>query len=362
MTPTGESPDRTVRRFGGVVGLLACIFGPLIGSIFVGPVALTVPFVLAFGWIFFLWRALPLVSVNWVAISAGVLSVVLAAAMFQYMGVWFSSSRRGGSSAWRWQNAVLMTGGVVALFVAGFAALGLTQAMHWFWALDSGPYVETASHWPFAVQRVSVPSRRTMISNNMKQMTLGLHTHADANKSRLLGPTFDNRGRALHSWETAMLPYIEQQDLYREMRLDLPWNHPHNLPWLETDIQIYQSPAITDTKAVRLSVDHFAGNVHVLGGGAISFKHFKDGTSNTVIFGEAAGDFSPWGKPGNVRDPGIGINRGTYTFGNPNPRIDYVVFALADGSVRVVNENLDPRVLKALATPAGGEVVRDDEW
>jgi hypothetical protein len=30
---------------------------------------------------------------------------------------------------------------------------------------------------------------------------------------------------------------------------------------------------------------------------------------------------------------------------------------LADGSVRFVSENIDPAVLKALATPAGGEMI-----
>jgi hypothetical protein len=325
MTGTGERSEHTTQPSGGLVVLLACIFGPVIGSFCLGPVVLAVPFTLVFGWTFFGWRVLQLWTVNWVAVAAGVLSVVV-------------------------------------LFIAGFAALGLTRAAQWLWALEKRPYVESVPMWRLPGQVIRTPRSSTVTMNCLKQMLLGVHTHAHYHKAQWPGPTFDRKGRALHAWQTMLLPYIEEVQLYRHIRQDVPWQDPHNLPWLRKRVGVYQSPYVHEVEIDGLSASHFAGNVHVLGGRPIQVKDFADGASNTLVMGEAAGEFLPWGKPGNVRDPGLGINRGAYTFGNPDPRIDHALFALADGSVRVVNENVNPRVLKALATPAGGEVVHDDEW
>jgi len=35
----------------------------------------------------------------------------------------------------------------------------------------------------------------------------------------------------------------------------------------------------------------------------------KDGAANTILLGEVNADFSPWGRPNNVRDPAAGVNR-----------------------------------------------------
>ena len=76
----------------------------------------------------------------------------------------------------------------------------------------------------------------------------------------------------------------------------------------------------------------------------------------TNAFGEVNANFSPWGRPMNVRDPARGINRGPYGFGGA-PGSGGAHFAMADGSVRFVSEKISPAVLKALATPNGGEEI-----
>ena len=80
----------------------------------------------------------------------------------------------------------------------------------------------------------------------------------------------------------------------------------------------------------------------------------KDGASNTILLGEVNADFSPWGRPGNIRDPAAGINRGPGTFGGP-PNRRGAYFSMADGSARLIAEDVDPEVLKALSTPADND-------
>ena len=90
------------------------------------------------------------------------------------------------------------------------------------------------------------------------------------------------------------------------------------------------------------------------------FRNILDGTSNTVMVSEAGKDFGPWGAGGKatirafVKQPYIngpdGI--GSEFRGGCN-------MLLGDGSVRFISENIDPSVMKALATMAGNEVIGD---
>ena len=87
-------------------------------------------------------------------------------------------------------------------------------------------------------------------------------------------------------------------------------------------------------------------------------RDITDGTSNTLMTSEASGDSGPWMAGGNAtmrsftKQPYI---NGPDGIGGPyNGGCN---MGLADGSVRFVSENIDPKVLEALATMAGGEVV-----
>ena len=38
----------------------------------------------------------------------------------------------------------------------------------------------------------------------------------------------DKDGRPLHSWRVLLLPYLDEEELYKQLRLDEPWDSPHN--------------------------------------------------------------------------------------------------------------------------------------
>ncbi|MBW3540627.1 MAG: DUF1559 domain-containing protein [Planctomycetes bacterium] len=193
--------------------------------------------------------------------------------------------------------------------------------------------------------------------NNLKQIGLALHTYNDTYRGFPPGGIFDAQGRGQHGWQTMLLPFVEQAPLHGKIDFKLPWDAPGNAAWFKTRVEAYQSPEVSELEdAQGFALSHYAGNSHVLRQNhSLRFRDVTDGASNTLLAGEAAGKFRPWGDPQNVRDPWAGINTGPESFGHPSGGPGQ--FLLMDGSVRTIDGDISPDVLKALATPNGGERV-----
>ena len=106
-------------------------------------------------------------------------------------------------------------------------------------------------------------------------------------------------GRPLHSWRVLLLPYIEQEGLYKQFRLDEPWDSPHNLTLLPKMPGAYAPPG----KAGLVPAHHTVCHVFVGKGAAFEGKEglrvpedFPDGSFNTFLVVEA-GEPVPWTKP-----------------------------------------------------------------
>ena len=124
----------------------------------------------------------------------------------------------------------------------------------------------------------------------------------------------------------------------------------------------YRNPGIPEGEnAAGYALSHYAGNARLLGGeNPRTLDEVIDGTASTIMAGEVAAGFEPWGSPTNWRDPTLGINRSPEGFGSPFPGGANVLFA--DGSVRFLKDTIDPRVLRSLSTPAGGETIAPEQY
>ncbi|MCL2119007.1 MAG: DUF1559 domain-containing protein [Planctomycetaceae bacterium] len=110
-----------------------------------------------------------------------------------------------------------------------------------------------------AVQAAREAARRMQCSNNLKQLGLAAHTHADANRSYL---PCGARDWNFLSWSTFILPYIEQQALHSAMLVPYTANtsgteegrydHATNLTaWHDANVNCYSCPS--SEKNVRYS-------------------------------------------------------------------------------------------------------------
>jgi prepilin-type processing-associated H-X9-DG protein len=208
-----------------------------------------------------------------------------------------------------------------------------------------------------AVAKVRAAAARAQSQNNLKQIALAIHNYHDA-YGHLPQDILDKDGNALLSWRVAILPFIEQDNLYRQFKLDEPWNSPNNLKWSEVAIKTYMSPnAIPATPPGMTHYKGFSGPGAIFEKGKkLKFGDVTDGLSNTILVVEA-GDPVPWAKPGDFPfDPKKELPKLALP-GVP----DVVNIAFADGSVRsLVLKNLPEKTLKAMITRAGGEIVDRD--
>lgn len=335
---------------GGAVALflLACL-----GFVVPGEMA----FYLTCGWAFFLARVVPRITLNVNGlITAVVCLLLLSVGLHFFLQSMFkripdvdsadvSSERRWH---WRWSFAILAV--IVLLFVAGISVVGITHQTTWI----------VTSKEPI-VQSSSISSDNIRSRSNLRQIGCSLHAYHDTHDHFPPGCTLDEHGTPLHGWQTILLPYIEQVDLASRINLQIPWNHPDNAPHFQRRIRLYLYDSGENKSAEGYALSHYAGNVRVLGGDkTISLESITrgDGTANTLLAGEAAGNYKPWGHPMNWRDPALGINKTPDGFGSPRPS-RAVFFLFADGSVRTISDNVDPKVLRALSTPNGGETILD---
>jgi prepilin-type processing-associated H-X9-DG protein len=242
------------------------------------------------------------------------------------------------------------------MFVTGMAAAGVAHQLGWLTTATS-PLLEGSGGATSA-------ARRAQSTYNLKQVGLAFRQYHDREGRFPSGCTTEPHGEILHSWMATLLPFLEQQKLFDEIDFALPWNHPKNESVFKKDVSTYRNPAFDETAqsdghGFRLS--HYAGNVHVVGGTRrLTEAQITDGASQTIMAGEVGDRFSPWGRPGNWRDPALGLHRSPDGFGGPFPGGSNFLFG--DGSVRFIKNAVDPRVFKALGTPSGGEIVNADTY
>ncbi|MCL2117629.1 MAG: DUF1559 domain-containing protein, partial [Planctomycetaceae bacterium] len=91
--------------------------------------------------------------------------------------------------------------------------------------------------------REGMPERRIQCINNMKQIVLALHLYYAQHELFLPAYATDEDGKPLHSWRVLILPYLEQKELYDQIRLDEPWDSEYNKQFHDQMPMIYLCPS-----------------------------------------------------------------------------------------------------------------------
>jgi hypothetical protein len=216
-------------------------------------------------------------------------------------------------------------------------------------------------------------------TNNLRQIAMAMHNYHDANQRFPPAVVYDRDGRPLCSWRVLLLPYLENDNLYREFHFNEPWDSPHNQGLLsrmppvyarpggtsktDTHYQVFDGPgAAFNSKVASGALRRFnpgpaPPDTTFEGGVTMRLTNITDGTSNTVLVIEAD-TAVPWTKPvdlpfgpGQPFPPPLG---GLY------PSKEFLV-AMADAMVLTINRpKLSDATLRAAVTASGGEILGND--
>jgi prepilin-type N-terminal cleavage/methylation domain-containing protein/prepilin-type processing-associated H-X9-DG protein len=267
-----------------------------------------------------------------------------------------------------------------------------------------------------AVQKVRAAAARIQCANNLKQIGLACHNYHDANgalPSGYLATASYPDPTPGWGWAAFLLPYLEQDNLFRQIDLGQPVSAA---PVIQARVTAYVCPAdappagtftLTDSSgnpvagaapssyAATVGDDHsdctdLAGNGVFYRNSRTRFSDITDGTSQTTMIGDRAwadtqgvwagavpgavvraGPRNPW--PGATAAPPVfvlahnnWINIKTDPDGGLDDFSSYhpggVNLLFADGSVHFVRsitiDGAERRAFWALGTRAGGEVVQ----
>jgi prepilin-type N-terminal cleavage/methylation domain-containing protein len=282
-----------------------------------------------------------------------------------------------------------------------------------------------------AVQKIREAANRMKCQNNLKQIGLGLHNYQATNGFFPPGAITNSTAVAaaqtrlkvgvptptMHSWSVFILPYIEQDNLFKLYNFSLNWYDPANQQVRETQLSLMICPTAPGGKtrfaqktisgiAVKAAAGDYApDNAYstaleglglvdptvnpngVLQVNAVySIPEISDGTSNTSVIAEDAGRPARWqqGKMTSATAQSDGgwadrdneyITHGFTTNGATSPgpchtncTNDNEVYSFhvgganhvfADGSVHFVKASMDIRMFVKLLTRAGDDVITD---
>ena len=247
-----------------------------------------------------------------------------------------------------------------------------------------------------AVQAAREAARRSQCSNNLKQIALAMHNYQDTMKlfpRGLTGGTDSTAGTNDWAWGAVILPYIEQQGLYDAIGVGVG-NVPNPPSTVgsgsqrqelirSTSPEVYICPSATGPRTNdrwnngRYAKLNYPASKSVVVPGDAEPKKFRDitdGTSNTILIGERVNPSggSPflhlgaiwvtqrssnasWGcEAGQMNvpmDPAVLGTNTWYTSGAADPHDcrsacnsmhpGGAQFALCDGSVRFISENIE---------------------
>ncbi len=219
------------------------------------------------------------------------------------------------------------------------------------WLLGAGMYGVRTSAMPAMPAFGPGAARESQSMNNMRQLTLCMHI-SESQNGKLPAAYSSKDGKPLLSWRVHVLPYIEQEALYREFHLDEPWDSEHNKRLIAKMPTVYSTPGVTalgKTCYVVPRGEHTMFN----GDKAISLDDVKDGLSNTVMILEVdANKAVVWTQPDDwqldEKHPLAGLGQ---------LRDGLFLAAFADGSVHKIGAGLDPKTAMALFTRDGGETI-----
>lgn len=329
----------------------------LIGSLFSGSFFfLTGLYHLAVGWCYYLVRTIPSITLKWSSIAFFVIVCALLLYCTHRFVNWLvtqsneTEEKEATPVSWSWTIKGLFL--VILAFAAGISAVGIVHQSSW---LLSGK------------ERVLEGSSRDIINkmmsaSNLRQCVMAMHNyHNDFKQLPSVFRMHPKTGQLLLSWRVTLLPYLENDELFKKFNLNEPWDSTHNLAVVFNNPMpsVYRHPDKSDKNSKETHYRAFYSRPGTKVSAGLTFNDkitlgmitVEDGTSNTACLIE--GEPVLWTKPDDIE---IADHLILPTF-KPFWKNNYFQVAMFDGSIQSVRIDAPPEQLRALATYNGKEKI-----
>lgn len=215
------------------------------------------------------------------------------------------------------------------------------------------------------------PKGEELTRTHLKEISNGLDLHYKQHDAYPIGGTFSRNEAGVihgqHGWMTFLLPFVKEAELYQRIDQAKPFDDPANRNAMGTNVSSYFAAGGDRSRnGDGFAIAHFAGVGGEINEGnrlahlgiferdtAVKRNEVTDGLSNTLIIGELAGTYPPWGDPENWRKIGPGLNMDKDGFGSQSGQGS--MFLLGDGTVKLFSNKTDPKLLKKMSTRDGAE-------
>jgi hypothetical protein len=206
-----------------------------------------------------------------------------------------------------------------------------------------------------AVASARQAARQTVGMNNLKQLGLAMLIHESEKNALPSAAMCDGDGKPLLSWRVRLLPYLDEQELYEQFKLDEPWDSEHNKKLVEKMPRLFASPgdAAAEPGMTRYLVPTGKETIFTAPDKAMTMARVADGCARTILIVEAeAGKAVPWTKPAD-----LAVDLDKPHDGLKNARPKGFVAAFADGHVELIPADVAAESLKAMFTRDAGDKV-----
>jgi RNA polymerase sigma factor (sigma-70 family) len=191
---------------------------------------------------------------------------------------------------------------------------------------------------------------------NLQRLATVMHDYESTHGQLPPAAIVSKAGKPLLSWRVLLLPYLGEDKLFQQFKLDEPWDSAHNKKLLAKMPRIYAPPRARPKEPGTTPLQVFTGKGTVFEGNrGARITDITDGTSLTILIVEAS-KAVPWTKPEDL----------PFEAGKPLPRLGGrfaagFLIAFADGSVFLGKKDFDQDTLRAAITRNGGEVLDPDK-
>lgn len=243
-----------------------------------------------------------------------------------------------------------------------FAALTAFAAAFFLWRAEHaiiGCCFLCLLYW--IPHRYPRPNHRGYCRNNLKQISLALHSYRDFYGEFPPAVVRAADGKPMHSWRVLLLPFLELQPVYDQYDFNEPWDGPNNsqLARLPGGLQFWRCPAETQAVPGCFETSYVAvvgSRTAWPGSSSLDPNSVTDGVEETLWVVEVKNSGIHWMEPRDldIRTMPLKINSNAGS-GLGSNHAKGCNAACCDGSVHYLPDDMPAATLRALLTRDGGE-------